>query len=350
VPFKNFTWAGDHLALGDQEPEPELRQTGDNSFVILHSFCYVVAPPDPEEGKVYVIPGADMSPDDTTHQTTTVPGVEPVRQVVVPPSTGGKTDLASVPSFMWWLIASYGNHTRAALLHDSLYVDSGVAPVPRKTADRLFLTALREPEQKTGVFRHWLMWAAVSAFGNMRRILGVLFALQVLAIWILVIGGIAWEWGPSLSWWEILLALAALVVFLLVSGTGWRAGVDFTGGWLLPTALLAAAVVIPLVYAWPSSFHLGWTPFTLFFVAAVLFFLGLPWGIAVDPGLRWWLWPTTMIGMPIALLPVALILVAVRLVWFIDLGAAVAAAARTDQYGNPRDFELPRVTPYRVLR
>ena len=119
---------------------------------------------------------------------------------------------------------------------------------------------------------------------------------------------------------------------------------------MLPTALLAAAVLIPLVFAWPSSFKLGWSPFTLLFVAAVLFFLGLFWGIAVDPKLRMWLWPTAMIGLPISLLPLGLILIAVRLVWFIDVGAAVAAAARTDQYGNPRDFELPRVTPYRVLR
>ena len=114
MPFKTFQWAGDYLDLVDQEPDPELRQTDDNSFVILESFCYLVAPPDPEEGKVYVIPGADMPVDATTRQTTTVPGVEPVRTVVVPPSTGGGTDLASVPSFMWWLIASYGNHTRAA--------------------------------------------------------------------------------------------------------------------------------------------------------------------------------------------------------------------------------------------
>jgi hypothetical protein len=251
---------------------------------------------------------------------------------------------------MWWLIASYGNHTRAALLHDSLYVDSGVPPVPRKTADRLFLTALREPEQKTGVFRHWLMWAAVSAFGNMGKLLGGLFAAHVLAIWVLVIGAIAWKWGPSLTWWEILLALAALVGFLLVLGTGWRFGVDLTGGWLAPTALLAAAVLVPLVAAWPSPFDLGWTPFTLLLVAASLFFLGLLWGAAVDPQLRMWLWPTTMIGLPVALLPVGVILVAVRLVWFIDIGAAITASFRTDQYGNPRGFELPKIGPYRVLR
>src|SRR2546430_694771 len=163
MPFKTFQWAGDYLDLVDQEPDPELRQTDDNSFVILESFCYLVAPPDPEEGKVYVIPGADMPVDATTRQTTTVPGVEPVRTVVV------------------------------------------------------------------------------------------------------------------------------LVAFLIINGTGWRAGVDLTGGWLLPTALLAAAVLIPLVFAWPSSFKLSWSPFTLLFVAAVLFFLGLFWGIAVDPKLRMWL-------------------------------------------------------------
>jgi hypothetical protein len=148
-------------------PKPVLREVDARSFILLESVCYRVAPRDPEHETVYVIPGADaeLDPEPREKETTE----EPPHRVVVPPSTGGKTDLASVPSFLWWLIASYGNHTRAALLHDALYSDPGTTPpVPRATADRLFLTALRDPEQKTGVFRHWLMWTAVSLSATCR--------------------------------------------------------------------------------------------------------------------------------------------------------------------------------------
>src|SRR3712207_7018749 len=36
-----------------------------------------------------------------------------------------ETDLASVKGPLWWLVASYGRHTKAALLHDEL-----VEPTP----------------------------------------------------------------------------------------------------------------------------------------------------------------------------------------------------------------------------
>jgi hypothetical protein len=46
---------------------------------------------------IYVAPGAD-APVDTA--TKTFPGPDG-RTIVVPPSDGGRTDLASVTSFMW---------------------------------------------------------------------------------------------------------------------------------------------------------------------------------------------------------------------------------------------------------
>jgi hypothetical protein len=350
VPFKNYHWEGDRLAVGSEDPQPELRQTGPNSFVILKGFCYRVDEGDPESGTVYVIPGEDADRDKRTRHTTTTE--DPPRKVVIPPTDGGgATDLASVPSFMWWLVASYGNHTRAALLHDSLYADKGEeAPVPKATADRLFLTALRERGQKQGAFRHWLMWTAVSLFGNMNRLLGGLCSLQVLVVWALTITAVAWAWGPTLSgaWWEIVLVVAAVPAFLTVLGTSWRAGVDLTGGWLFPSLALVAVVVIPLCLEWPSPFELDWSPFTLLFVATLLMVLGPPWGLAVDPTLRWWLWPTAMIGLPIALLPVGLIFLSSGLVWSIDLGAAIAKARRRGPDGTRQPFKVPRLKPGRL--
>jgi len=110
-----------------------------------------------------------------------------------------------------------------------------------------------------------------------------------------------------------------------VLGTCWRACVT-TGGWLPPTLILAVLIGVLL---WITE---AW----LLAAALVLTVFGPLWGLYVYPSLRWWLWPTSMIGLPISLLPVAFIFVAVFLVWCIDLGAMVAAwAPRT------RPFEVP---------
>jgi Protein of unknown function (DUF1353) len=358
VPFRSYQWVGDRLEVADDDPLPELQQIAPDTFVILKSFCYRVAagPDDPETGSVYVVPSKGAKPDRTTRHAKTTE--DPPQEVIVPPTDGlGETDLASVTWFLWWLVASYGNHTRAALLHDALYVKKGQeAPVSRAEADWLFLTALREPEQtlreperKAGAFRHWLMWAAVSLFGNMKP-LGSLCGFQVLAVWILTGTGVAWAWGPTLawSWWEIVLVVIGVLAFLTVLGTSWRFGVDLTGGWLSPTLLLLAVGGVPLCLKWPSPFDLDWSPFTLFFVATLLLLVGPLWGLPVDRRLRWWLRPTATIGLPIALIPVGLIFLSSGLVWFIDLGAAIAKTRRRARDGSRQRFEVPRLRPGRL--
>ena len=351
MPFRNFEVVGGRIRVGTEQPDPKLEETDNpkvGTFILQESFCYRVPAGAPDAETVFVVPGADAPPP---CETTT--DESPPRRAVIPPTDGGKTDLASVPSFLWWLIASYGSHTRAALLHDALYVDKGQhEPVPRATADRLFLTALREPGQKTGTIRHWLMWVGVSLFGTMPRWLGGLFAVQVVAIWGLLVTAVAWAWGPAIwdmdwTWWEIVIAVVVIPAFLLVLGTSWRAGVDVRRGWLGPDAALAAvlAVLLTLRWTWPPE-HLS--PFVLLLAAGVLMLLGLLWGGAVDPTLRMWLWPTALIGLPLAMAPVVLIVVSVGLVWFIDLGAAIAAAPRKDAEGNRRGLKIPAVKPLRL--
>ncbi len=90
----------------------------------------------------------------------------PYEAAQLPVSGGAKTDLASVPWRLWWLVASYGRHTRAALLHDALVEKN--SPVARMEADRIFFIALEEGRRQSGgsVTRHWLMWLAVSVFGT----------------------------------------------------------------------------------------------------------------------------------------------------------------------------------------
>lgn len=71
------------------------------------------------------------------------------------------TDFASVPSFLWSIFPPSGRHTRAAVLHDWLYVSGATS---RADADGLFRRAMKE----LGVagWRRWAMWAAVRLFGG----------------------------------------------------------------------------------------------------------------------------------------------------------------------------------------
>jgi hypothetical protein len=77
---------------------------------------------------------------------------------VVP--AGFRTDFASVPRIVVWLIPRFGRYTLAAVLHDWLVgtgIDSGA--VSARDADGLFRRVLRE----LGVppVRRWLMWTGV---------------------------------------------------------------------------------------------------------------------------------------------------------------------------------------------
>src|SRR5216110_1448596 len=73
----------------------------------------------------------------------------------VTPEGVGKTDLASVPSILWWFVASYGRQTRAALVHDEL-----IDQIERQDADWVFRRALGD--SGIGWARRWLAWSAVS--------------------------------------------------------------------------------------------------------------------------------------------------------------------------------------------
>jgi hypothetical protein len=137
-------------------------------------------------------------------------------------------------------------------------------------------------------------------------------------------------------------------LFLIFLGGFWRLGVDVPHGWLVPMLLLAALVLVPLRAEWPSPFTLGWSPFTLLFIAGILVVVGFFWGLKTGPPFRWWLWPTTLLGLPIALIPVLLILLAAWLILCLDIGAAAAAAPRKDQHGRRRGFETPQFNPFRV--
>jgi hypothetical protein len=87
---------------------------------------------------------------------------------VVP--AGFRTDFASVPRVVVWLIPRFGRYTMAAVLHDWLVttgLSSGV--VSSRDADGLFRRVLHE--EGVPPVRRWLMWTGVrwGALVNARR-------------------------------------------------------------------------------------------------------------------------------------------------------------------------------------
>ena len=183
----------------------------------------------------------------------------------------GITDLASVPSLMWGLVASYGQHTQAVLLHDYLCEWANLknkanlekkneAYKPkvwadrRRVADELFWVALRDPG--TGDFqnppvRSTLLWAGVSVgrlAGTRRSLLSLVFVLLCVPITWMVL----WQWQAQVDPPDrpALLATLGLVAFAGVCATlHLKAVSDYKNssipwwvGWLPALAGLAAVI------------------------------------------------------------------------------------------------------------
>lgn len=73
---------------------------------------------------------------------------------------GFRTDLASVPAWLLWLISPFGNHQRAALFHDGAYRQQECS---RFTADAIFRAIM----ERDGVpaWKAALMFYVVRIFG-----------------------------------------------------------------------------------------------------------------------------------------------------------------------------------------
>lgn len=82
--------------------------------------------------------------------------------VIVP--AGFITDFASVPRILWSIIPPTGRYTKAAVLHDYLYVTKGDHNFSRKYCDKLFLEAMKVLKVKK--WKRIIMYLAVRAFGG----------------------------------------------------------------------------------------------------------------------------------------------------------------------------------------
>jgi hypothetical protein len=220
-PDEKDWWAPGHPL----EPEIVLRQIGPNAFQLMEGFRYRM--PEGQAPAEYTVPQHHFD---------------------LPPDQGdNSTDLASVPQWLWWFIASYGRHTRPALLHDYLVDQPNI--VKRRGADHAFRVAL--DESGVGFVRSWLMWTAVSFATWLRtgwlRLALVIFALYFAAFAASIIywvSGGSWSWLGNWAWlgahpWAPTLAIG-------LAGFLW--------GHRWPFTILAVAVLLaPTVYAWAAT-------------------------------------------------------------------------------------------------
>jgi Protein of unknown function (DUF1353) len=97
---------------------------------------------------------------------------------------GFRTDFATVPALVRWLVPRFGTYTLAAILHDWLVTEGlRTGAVTSRDADGIFRRVMRE--SGVPVIRRWLMWAGVrwGALGSERRRTGWLISAPgVLAI------------------------------------------------------------------------------------------------------------------------------------------------------------------------
>jgi len=194
-------------------------------FQLEQGFAWI----DPRDGSRTDIPAHDLSR----------PAIDP----------NNSTDLASVPSFLWGLVASYGHQTLPAILHDALSDRADQAPpaqqlAVRRAADDAFRVALGE----SGVapLRVAAMWAVVSIqrYVRFRPPLGALLVAQVVLGTLAVIAAVVLgALGHPLL---LLIGLAPALLGLLWGRT---AAVPITGSYLgalysplIVSAALASAI------------------------------------------------------------------------------------------------------------
>jgi len=164
----------------------------------------------------------------------------PAHELDLPPRDGNSTDFASVPPFLWGLIANYGTQTLPAIMHDALVGQLLREPEEqrlalRRDADELFRVALID----NGVhrLRARVMWAAVGleSWGRHSGARGRLLIGQVAVGVLAIVAAVAL--GVAVSPWWFALALAPL---LLAAPWGSTFG-------LVSTATYLAALYAPLI-------------------------------------------------------------------------------------------------------
>ncbi len=184
---------------------------GGREFQVIEEFQYR----NPRDGSVTVV---------ATHDTDARPG------------GGNSTDFASVPPFMWGIIANYGTQTLPAILHDGLIGQLLREPRERhlelrRAADDLFRVALID----NGVhhLRAQVMWGSVGLERHARH--------DGIRGWLLIANGVV----------GVALIVAAVILSVLLH-PGWLALAFLPAvmalGWGRDASLVLAASYIGAMY------------------------------------------------------------------------------------------------------
>jgi hypothetical protein len=200
-----------------------------------------------------------------------------------------RTDLASIPFFLRWFVQTYGQHTKAAIVHDSLWRapndptrplgqrelrhTTAWAPaedyISKTEANRIFRLAMADSVHPTGLSRRWIMWSAVTLDSRRTKLpSGVfLYAFLVLHLLLDVLLGLAllgvqigwspfgstpvldhWKaFGVPLAWAPVAYLLLGVVLWLPQSGAGMIASFTLAIVFLPTLAVVAALIVLALV-------------------------------------------------------------------------------------------------------
>ncbi len=122
---------------------------------------------------------------------------------------GLRTDFASVPRPLVWLLPRYGAYTKSAILHDYL---CQYKPVNRADADGIFRRSMRE--LKVPFVRRWIMWAAVRINSHLSHA-----GPGQIAIWLLIaLPALAFVIAPALMIliWLLLFSLIEFIFYGLL--------------------------------------------------------------------------------------------------------------------------------------
>ncbi|MCG2620701.1 DUF1353 domain-containing protein [Arthrobacter sp. I2-34] len=176
---------------------------------------------------------------------------------------GNSSDLASVPTFMWGLVASYGRQSAPALLHDQRMTETALLPAAAALAQRrIFDEEFRLALLDTGVaqLRARLMWAAVSAQNQWMhtRLRGKLMAACIAAGALALAAGIL-LWATTGNPLSAAVALAAAAAVSALWARDWAV-----------VAVLAAATCLlgPVLLATWVGQLLLWVCESLWWLAA----------------------------------------------------------------------------------
>lgn len=222
---------------GEPLTETDLRYLGGKRFILLTPFVWV----DPRDGARHAVPsgateGAGAGAELAAGTTEGAGGH---------PAPTWTTDLASVPPFLWGLVASYGRQTLPAILHDRLTEDVRRSPAAdrvrlQEAADDDLLVALREAGVPDA--RSRIMWVAVRLVGYVRNAppLAAGVIAQLVASVALIVAAVVLA-VLATPWWLVAIALPALAAIAWGRRTRLMLTASYAGALYAPV-LVAAAV------------------------------------------------------------------------------------------------------------